>query len=150
MCGHGLQLPAHSCSVRLMSTTHFQLLRTQGHVLLQRCTSEFWESKYSTALVHPEPRQLLPWHVVEFKHYSYLFASGNSKPGPKSFFLLPIISCVTRHLGSQFNAIFGCQFSRIPSRIHTYSSHLFLYVVNSSVGINAPKFSVFQYCSRIV
>jgi hypothetical protein len=29
--GHGLQLPAHSCSVRLMRTTHFQLLRTQGH-----------------------------------------------------------------------------------------------------------------------
>jgi hypothetical protein len=29
---HSLQLRAHSCSVRLMSTTHFQLLRTQGHV----------------------------------------------------------------------------------------------------------------------
>jgi hypothetical protein len=30
--GHGLQLRAHSCSVRLMSRTQFQLLRTQGHV----------------------------------------------------------------------------------------------------------------------
>jgi hypothetical protein len=30
--GHGLQLRAHSCSVRLTSATHFQLLRTQGHV----------------------------------------------------------------------------------------------------------------------
>jgi hypothetical protein len=28
---HGLQLHAHTCSVRLLSTTHFQLLRTQGH-----------------------------------------------------------------------------------------------------------------------
>jgi hypothetical protein len=30
--GHGFQLRAHSNSVRLLSTTHSQLLRTQGHV----------------------------------------------------------------------------------------------------------------------
>jgi hypothetical protein len=29
---HGPQLRAHSCSVRLMSTTHFQLLRMLAHV----------------------------------------------------------------------------------------------------------------------
>jgi hypothetical protein len=32
MFGHGRQLRAHSCSVRLMSTVRFKLLRTQGHV----------------------------------------------------------------------------------------------------------------------
>jgi hypothetical protein len=30
--GHGLQLRGHGCSIRLMSTTHFKLVRTQGHV----------------------------------------------------------------------------------------------------------------------
>jgi hypothetical protein len=30
--GRGLQLHAHSCSVRQRDTTHFQFLRTQGHV----------------------------------------------------------------------------------------------------------------------
>jgi hypothetical protein len=30
--GHFLQLRAHSYSVQLISTTHFQLLRTQGHM----------------------------------------------------------------------------------------------------------------------
>jgi hypothetical protein len=36
--GHGLQLRAHSCSVRLTSTTYFQLLRTQGLVFSYRDT----------------------------------------------------------------------------------------------------------------
>jgi hypothetical protein len=47
MCGHGLQLRTHSCSVRLMNTTVFQLLRTQGHVFTYRI--QIYECKQSSA-----------------------------------------------------------------------------------------------------
>jgi hypothetical protein len=50
--GHGLQLRAHSYSVRLTSTTHFQLLRTQGHVFSYRDTPLDFNITVSVTFTH--------------------------------------------------------------------------------------------------